>query len=184
MGDASETENAPILTVRLSPHRSLDPKGVRLLMVVSFVVSAVFSLPFYLMGAWPIVGFLGLDVALLYVAFRANFRAARAYEDFRLTYFELLFARVSARGARREWRFNPAWVRVERVDHEEFGPRPALGDREIPRARPEGRVRRDALAGACRSPPWTALRVGRSGLALPGSFSARVGRRLGCGAMG
>jgi uncharacterized membrane protein len=122
MAEAPETEDAPILKVRLSPHRSLDPKGVRALMIATFVVSAVFSLPFYLMGAWPIIGFLGLDVALLYVAFRANFRAARAYEDFRLTYFELLFARVSARGARREWRFNPAWVRVERIDHEEFGP--------------------------------------------------------------
>jgi uncharacterized membrane protein len=122
MDPASPTSEAPILVVRLTPHRSLDPAAVRALMAATFVVSALFSLPFYLIGAWPIVGFLGLDVALLYFAFRANFRAARAYEDFHLTYFELLFARVSARGARREWRFNPAWVRVERVDHQEFGP--------------------------------------------------------------
>jgi uncharacterized membrane protein len=88
---------------------------------VTCVASALFSLPFYLMGAWPIVGFLGLDVALLYFAFRLNYRAARAYEDFRLTYFELQFARVNAAGLRREWRFAPAWVRLERVDHEEFG---------------------------------------------------------------
>ncbi len=115
-------DEAPILAVRLTPHRSFDPAAVRLLMAATFVVSALFSLPFYLMGAWPIVGFMGLDVALLYFAFRANFRAARAYEDFHLTYFELLFARVSARGARREWRFNPAWVRIERIDHQEFGP--------------------------------------------------------------
>src|SRR5271155_1496766 len=121
MGDASETENAPILTVRLSPHRSLDPKGVRLLMVVTFVVSAVFSLPFYLMGAWPIVGFLGLDVALLYFAFRANFRAAKAYEDFWLSYFELRFKRVGPAGLKREWRFAPAWVRPGRVEHQEVG---------------------------------------------------------------
>jgi uncharacterized membrane protein len=119
---APATDEAPILAVRLTPHRSLDPAAVRVLMAATFVVSAAFSLPFYLAGAWPIVGFLGLDVALLYFAFRANFRAARAYEDFHLTYFELLFARASARGARREWRFNPAWVRLERVDHQEFGP--------------------------------------------------------------
>ncbi len=93
-----------------------------MLMAATFAVSAVFSLPFYLVGAWPIVGFLGLDVALLYFAFRANFRAARAYEDFRLTYFELMFVRGNARGARREWRFNPARVRLERVDCLEFGP--------------------------------------------------------------
>jgi uncharacterized membrane protein len=122
MDDAPLTNEAPILAVRLTPHRSLDPARVRILLVATFVVSAVFSLPFYLLGAWPIIGFLGLDVALLYFAFRLNFRAARAYEDFYLTYFELLFARVSARGARREWRFNPTWVRVERIDHQEFGP--------------------------------------------------------------
>ncbi len=122
MIEAPLTDEAPILAVRLTPHRSLDPAAVRVLMAATFAASAVFSLPFYLAGAWPIVGFLGLDVALLYFAFRANFRAARAYEDFHLTYFELLFARAGARGARREWRFNPAWVRLERIDHQEFGP--------------------------------------------------------------
>lgn len=122
MDAASRNDEAPILTVRLFPHRSLDPKGVRILMGATFVVSALFSLPFYLMGAWPIVGFLGLDVAALYFAFRVSFHAARAYEDFHVTYFELLFARVTPRGVRREWRFNPTWVRLERVDHAEFGP--------------------------------------------------------------
>lgn len=83
--------------------------------------SCLVSLPFFLMGAWPVVGFMGLDVALLWLAFRANFRAARAYEDVTLTSFELQIAKVSARGARAEWRFNPLWVRLERVEHEEFG---------------------------------------------------------------
>jgi uncharacterized membrane protein len=119
-----ETPNdleTPIFNARLTPHRSLNPKGFRVLMAATFVASALFSLPFYLMGAWPIVGFLGLDVALLYFAFRANFHAAKAYEHFRLTYFELQFARVTAAGLKREWRFAPAWVRLERVEHEEFG---------------------------------------------------------------
>jgi uncharacterized membrane protein len=112
---------APIFNARLTPHRSLNRNGFRALMAATFAASAVVSLPFYLMGAWPIVGFMGLDVALIYFAFRMNFRAARAYEDFRLTYFELRFARVNAAGLKREWKFIPAWVRLERVDHEEFG---------------------------------------------------------------
>jgi uncharacterized membrane protein len=121
MDETPSALDTPIFNARLTPHRSLNPWGFRALMAATFFVSALFSLPFYLMGAWPIIGFLGLDVALLYLAFRANFRAARAYEDFRLTYFELLFSRVSAAGQKREWRFAPAWVRLERVDHEEFG---------------------------------------------------------------
>jgi uncharacterized membrane protein len=106
--------DSAIFAARLSPRRSFTPAAARRLLVATFVASALFSLPFYLAGAWPIVGFLGLDVLLLWFAFRASFRAARAYEDYRLTYFELEFARVSARGARREWRFNPVWVRLER----------------------------------------------------------------------
>jgi uncharacterized membrane protein len=79
------------------------------------------SLPFIILGAWPVAGFMGLDVALLYMAFKANFRAARAYEDVQVTPFELLVAKVSAQGQRAEWRFNPAFVRLEREEHEEFG---------------------------------------------------------------
>ena len=82
MDEAPLTHETPILAVRLTPHRSLDPAAVRVLLAATFVVTAIFSLPFYLMGAWPIVGFLGLDVLALFLAFRANFRAARAYEDF------------------------------------------------------------------------------------------------------
>jgi uncharacterized membrane protein len=114
--------DAPLFDATLRPHRSLGPKQFRILMLATFCATAALSLPFYLMGAWPIIGFLGLDVLAIYWAFRSNFRAARAYEHFRLTYFELLFARVSAIGARREWRFTPAWVRLERIDDEEYGP--------------------------------------------------------------
>ena len=113
--------DAPLLDMRLHPHRSLPPKGFRRLMAFASIASASISLPFYFIGAWPVVGFLGLDLLLLYLAFRASFRAARAYEVLRLTPLELLFARVTQRGARREWRFNPSWVRFERVDHPEFG---------------------------------------------------------------
>jgi uncharacterized membrane protein len=116
-----QASEALLFDRRLTPHRSLGPRGFKILMLACCAVSTVYSLPFYLMGAWPVVGFLGLDVLLIYLAFRANFRAARAYELLRLTSLELFFARVSARGARREWRFNPVWVRFERVEHEEFG---------------------------------------------------------------
>jgi len=121
MDELSGRHDAPLFDVRLNPHRSLGPGGFRLLMIGCFVGSALVSLPFYLAGAWPVIGFMGLDVLGLYVAFKASYRAARAYEELRLTPLELLFARVSRRGARREWRFNPSWVRFERTEHEEFG---------------------------------------------------------------
>jgi uncharacterized membrane protein len=112
---------APILTVRLRPHRSLSQSQFHVLLCAVGAGGVVASLPFLLMGAWPVAGFMGLDVLGVYIAFKASFRAARAYEDVNLTPLELSVAKVSARGQRAEWRFNPSWVRLRRKDHEEFG---------------------------------------------------------------
>ena len=79
------------------------------------------TLPFVLIGAWPILGFMGLDVLAIYLAFRWNFRDARAYEDLHLTPLELTLAKVTARGQKAEWRFNPVWVRLEKRESEDFG---------------------------------------------------------------
>ena len=112
---------ARLFDVRISPHRSLSRRNFRLLMALFAGIGATSSLPFVVMGAWPVAGFMGLDVAILYLAFSASFRSARAYEDIIVTPLELLLAKVSARGARREWRFHPAWVRLEKDEHVEFG---------------------------------------------------------------
>jgi uncharacterized membrane protein len=110
-----------IFAVRLRPHRSLSSGNFRLLLTLFAGMATFVTLPFFLIGAWPIVGFMGLDVVIFYLAFRVNFRAARAYEDVTLTPVELQVAKVSARGARAEWRFNPVWVRLEREQHETYG---------------------------------------------------------------
>ena len=114
-------ENSPIFSARLKPHRSLSRSNFRILMMIFSGASFFSTLPFVLLGAWPVAGFMGIDVAIFYFAFRANFRAARAYEDVKVTFFELALAKVSARGERSEWHFNPAFVRLERERHEEFG---------------------------------------------------------------
>jgi uncharacterized membrane protein len=84
-------------------------------------VSFVAGVMFLLIGAWPVFSFLGLDVLLIYWAFRINYRAARAYEEVTVTTSELTVRKVSHRGSVREWTLNPLWVRLERVAHEEFG---------------------------------------------------------------
>jgi uncharacterized membrane protein len=124
MSDATGPQHPadqPLLVMRLRPHRSLSRRNFHLLMMVFGLASFVSSMPFVIAGAWPVAGFMGLDVALFYWAFRANFRAARAYEDVRLTPIELLLAKVSPKGRRAEWRFHPAWVRLLREEHEEYG---------------------------------------------------------------
>ena len=126
--DSAETSSAAfaatdrrLLDVRLVPHRSLGTMQFRVLMGLVALFGTASSLPFVIAGAWPVGGFMGLDVLLIYLAFRANFRAARAYEDISVTPLELTLAKVSAKGRRAEWHFHPAWVRLDKVEHEEFG---------------------------------------------------------------
>jgi uncharacterized membrane protein len=96
----------------LHPHRSLGPRGFLILMLAVGAVSFVTGMAFLMMGAWPVMGFFGLDVLLIYVAFKLNYRAARAYELVELTPSLLKVQQVSASGKTESFEFNPYWVRV------------------------------------------------------------------------
>lgn len=111
----------PLYRAVLWPHRSLGPRGFRNLMIAVGLFTGFASLPFFIMGAWPIVGFFGLDVLLLYCAFRWNYRTARAREEVSLTPLDLTVRKISHWGRASEFRFNTAWVRLHREENEEFG---------------------------------------------------------------
>jgi uncharacterized membrane protein len=96
----------------LLPHRSLPPRGFNVLMLVLAGISIAVGTLFVSLGAWPVCGFFGLDVALVYLAFRLSYRSARQRETLRLAEDELTVERVGIRGERRLWRFQPFWVRV------------------------------------------------------------------------
>ncbi len=103
----------------LTPHRSLGPTGFMVLMAAVCLVSFGTGLFFYLLGAWPVIGFMGLDVALIYIAFKLNFRALRLYETVDLTQDSLTVTRVAPSGKTQSWRFNPYWVKLS--VHERIG---------------------------------------------------------------
>jgi uncharacterized membrane protein len=96
----------------LHPHRSLGPTGFLILMSAIGAVSFVTGMVFLAMGAWPVVGFFGLDAALVYVAFKLNYRSGRLYETVELTPEMLTVTRVHPSGKRESFSFNPYWVRV------------------------------------------------------------------------
>jgi uncharacterized membrane protein len=101
------------------PHRSLPPLGFLLLMLVLGGISFAAGITFVLAGAWPILGYFGLDVLLVYFAFRASYRSARMHEWVRLTEDTLTVERVGLRGERRRWQFQPYWLRVVFEEQEE-----------------------------------------------------------------
>jgi len=119
-GNAPELEPT-LFSAIITPHRSLSETGFLILMAAMSAVSFAAGIMFLMLGAWPVFGFFGLDVLLVYVAFRLNYRAARAYEEVMVTPSELRVRKVSHRGKVAEWSLNPLWVRLDRDSHEEFG---------------------------------------------------------------
>jgi uncharacterized membrane protein len=107
---------APPFDAVLYPNRSLGAAGFYTLMGAIVTVSAAVGAAFMLAGAWPVSGFLGLDVLLLYLAFRWNYRQGRRAEFIRLDMSGLTVRRVDPDGRAREWRFEPYWVRVALED--------------------------------------------------------------------
>jgi uncharacterized membrane protein len=96
----------------LTPHRSLSPKGFRILMIALGAIGFVTGLLFLAIGAWPVLGFFGLDVLIVYIAFRINYRAGRLYETLHLTPGSLVLTRVHPSGRQERFDCNPYWARV------------------------------------------------------------------------
>jgi uncharacterized membrane protein len=120
-GERSVGVDPKIFSAIITPHRSLGPRGFLIFMLCLGGLSFISGVVFVSFGAWPVFGFFGLDVLLVYFAFRANYRTARAYEEVTVTASELTVRKVNHRGGVRQWTLNPLWVRLERIVHEEFG---------------------------------------------------------------
>jgi uncharacterized membrane protein len=116
-----DTTEPELFAALLTPYRSLNRTGFVIVMAFLSAVSFATGIAFLLMGAWPVFGFLGLDVLGIYIAFRINFRRARACEQISVTPSALRLRRVSHRGHVVEWVFNPLWVRLDQETDDEYG---------------------------------------------------------------
>ena len=97
----------------LTPSRSLSRQGFIVLMAVFAGINAIAATFFIITGAWPVAGFMGLDVLLLWLAFHINNRDGRWAECIELTPGELVLERIAPSNRRVERRFIRHWVRVE-----------------------------------------------------------------------
>ncbi len=118
--------------VVLTPYRSLGPTGFIVLMAALGAVSFVTGIAFLMMGAWPVLGFFGLDVALVYVAFKLNYRSGRLYETLELTPAKLTWIARAPFGKARAVRLQPllgagCLARMARRAHGPQAHRPGQG---------------------------------------------------------
>jgi uncharacterized membrane protein len=119
--DNAAPDEPTLFSAVLTPHRSLGRTGFIVLMCLIGGISFAAGLVFFIAGAWPVMGFFGLDVLLIYIAFKVSYRSAAAYEQVTMTASTLTVRKVSHRGRVAEWTLNPVWVRLQREANEEFG---------------------------------------------------------------
>jgi uncharacterized membrane protein len=103
----------PAFTAVLRPYRSLGRPGFIILMSTIALVSFIAGLAFLYLDAWPVFGFFGLDVALVYWAFKRNYADADIFEAIEISGGELTVRKGGVKQEMQEWRFQTYWVRME-----------------------------------------------------------------------
>ncbi len=111
----------PVFAARLFPYRSLGHRGFVILMVFISVICFGIGGFFWSIGAWPVFGFMGLDVLAIYVAFRINYRDARAFEEITISREEMVIRKCDPRGRCKNFNFNPVWAQFIVNRHDEIG---------------------------------------------------------------
>jgi uncharacterized membrane protein len=103
---------APLFEAVITPHRSLSRRGVAILSLSVFTLSALLALRFWFIGAWPVAGFSVIEVGLFVFLLRMNVRHARQSELVLLSEDSLRIVRTDWRGKREERRLPAAWLRM------------------------------------------------------------------------
>ncbi len=111
----------PIFQALLTPYRSLGRRGFTMMMSAFCLVSLATGILFVMNGAWPVVGFFGLDVLIVWWAFSASYRSARAREEVLVTRTDCAIRKISPKGVVREAHHNPFFARFSVNRHEEIG---------------------------------------------------------------
>ena len=108
----TQTQAKPLFAATLRPHRSLGRKGLRVVVSLAAVMATIPGMIFFSLGAWPIVGFMGLDVLLVWWALSASMRDGKQVELVTLWPDQLELKQVNGRGGETLTRFNPAFVKL------------------------------------------------------------------------
>ena len=100
------------LDLTLRPNRSLDRRHARWLILAVGGLFLLGGLRLLVIGAWPVLPFMVVDVALLAWAFRASYRSGGAFQTVRLDDAALVVRDVSPTGDARSTTLEPYFARA------------------------------------------------------------------------
>jgi uncharacterized membrane protein len=111
--DSAAADQPTTFQVVLYPNQPPPARSLVILLVGIFGVAIGTSIGFILAGAWPVVGFLGVELVLLVVCLIWARRMARYAEHIRLDDGGLFIRTTAGERTLRTWRFEPYWTRVQ-----------------------------------------------------------------------
>jgi uncharacterized membrane protein len=112
----------------LAPNRSLSRQAFGLVIGSFALMNCGVAIVFLLHGAYPVSGFLGLDVFALAWAFRLNYRSGRARERVQVAHAAVCVTASAPDAPDAHWTVSPLWLQV----HDEAGAvRMAAGGRSV-----------------------------------------------------
>ena len=100
------------LDLVLYPNRSLNIKSLIFLASIFTVLSFLISFYFINTGAWPVGIFLFIDLLIILLAFKFNYRNSKKYERIILK-DELLIKKINFRGKEKIIKIEPSWLRLK-----------------------------------------------------------------------
>ena len=98
--------------ISLYPYRSLNKTGFFILMFSLGFVSFVAGIIFMIKGAWPVFGFFGLDVLLVYIFFKINFRSGKKKEILILTKNQLIIEFYNSKKISKTYYLDAHWLQI------------------------------------------------------------------------
>ena len=88
-------------------------RGFQIFIAVLASLMSLISLGFYLLGAWPVIGFLGLEILVVWYAFKWNYRTGQLVETVTISPQQVDVTRTDWRGRTTTVRLNGAWIKAE-----------------------------------------------------------------------
>jgi len=107
---SQSTETDEVIIISLWPYRSLSIQGFRIVIGAIALALSIVGIGFMMMGAWPVLGFLGLEIAIVWFAFKLNYRAGRLIETIFISKSGVTIERTDWRGRPARQQIDSPWV--------------------------------------------------------------------------
>ena len=101
------------LDIKIYRNQSLTTRGLYILMFFITIPASYLGISFYVLGAWPVLGFMGFEILLIYIAFKILFYNNKFYEHIILDSEKLNILFKKKNKIIKKIELEPTWVQVK-----------------------------------------------------------------------